>query len=253
MIKFFRKIRQNLLMENKTGKYFKYAIGEIILVVIGILIALSINNWNTKENERELEIKYLNQIKSSLENSKLNLTERLDRNKGILKSGELLLEHLKDKKPLNDTITRLFIIPKYDHSIKLSTAAFENLKNDGLSLISNDSLKIAVIDIYEQEITLIQNTFANQMENYNTSIVDPFYNKHFELDYNKHFELDTKTIKPLFIPNNYEDLLQNREMKNMLSSINGLRFYSIALYESVIEKIRKIIIKVENEIKILEE
>ena len=49
---------------------------------------------------------------------------------GILKSGELLLEHLKDKKSLNDTITRLFIIPKYDHSIKLSTAAFENLKND---------------------------------------------------------------------------------------------------------------------------
>ena len=46
MIKFFRKIRQNLLMENKTGKYFKYAIGEIVLVVIGIFIALSINNWN---------------------------------------------------------------------------------------------------------------------------------------------------------------------------------------------------------------
>ena len=48
MIKFFRKIRQNLLMENKTGKYFKYAIGEIILVVIGILIALQINNWNSQ-------------------------------------------------------------------------------------------------------------------------------------------------------------------------------------------------------------
>ena len=46
MIKFFRKIRQNLLTENKTGKYLKYAIGEIILVVIGILIALQINNWN---------------------------------------------------------------------------------------------------------------------------------------------------------------------------------------------------------------
>ena len=48
MIKFFRKIRQNLLMENKTGKYFKYAIGEIVLVVIGILIALQINTWNQK-------------------------------------------------------------------------------------------------------------------------------------------------------------------------------------------------------------
>jgi len=50
MIKFFRKIRQNLLLENKTAMYFKYAIGEIILVVIGILIALRINNWNETKN-----------------------------------------------------------------------------------------------------------------------------------------------------------------------------------------------------------
>ena len=46
MIKFFRKIRYDLMEKNKTGKYFKYAIGEIVLVVIGILIALQINNWN---------------------------------------------------------------------------------------------------------------------------------------------------------------------------------------------------------------
>jgi hypothetical protein len=46
MIKFLRHIRQNLIIENKTGKYFKYAIGEIVLVVIGILIALSINDRN---------------------------------------------------------------------------------------------------------------------------------------------------------------------------------------------------------------
>ena len=46
MIKFFRHIRQNLIMENKMGNYFKYAIGEILLVVIGILITFSINTWN---------------------------------------------------------------------------------------------------------------------------------------------------------------------------------------------------------------
>ena len=46
MIKIFRQIRQSLIMENKTSKYFKYAIGEILLVVIGILIAFSINTWN---------------------------------------------------------------------------------------------------------------------------------------------------------------------------------------------------------------
>ncbi len=51
MIKFFRRIRQNLLSEGKTGKYFKYAIGEIVLVMIGILLALQVNNWNERKKE----------------------------------------------------------------------------------------------------------------------------------------------------------------------------------------------------------
>ncbi len=68
MIKFFRKIRQNLLMENKTGKYFKYAIGEIILVVIGILIALSINNWNENQKLESKTQDYYVQLLDDLNN-----------------------------------------------------------------------------------------------------------------------------------------------------------------------------------------
>ena len=55
MIKFFRKIRQNLLSEGKTGKYLKYAIGEIVLVVIGILIALQLNSWKEEIKAKEEE------------------------------------------------------------------------------------------------------------------------------------------------------------------------------------------------------
>lgn len=55
MIKFFRKIRYDLMNKNKTGKYFKYAIGEIVLVVIGILIVLQINTWN-KLNKKEKKL-----------------------------------------------------------------------------------------------------------------------------------------------------------------------------------------------------
>ena len=58
MIKFFRKIRFSLLSENKTSKYFKYAFGEIILVVIGILIALQINNWNENRKNKITEADY---------------------------------------------------------------------------------------------------------------------------------------------------------------------------------------------------
>ena len=66
MIKFFRKIRYDLMEKNKTGKYLKYAIGEIILVVIGILIALSINNWNQKLVSKDKAYSFLNQINKDL-------------------------------------------------------------------------------------------------------------------------------------------------------------------------------------------
>ena len=67
MNKFFRKIRYDLMSENKTAKYFKYAIGEIILVVIGILIALSINNWNEQRKNAIKEESALTQLKKDLD------------------------------------------------------------------------------------------------------------------------------------------------------------------------------------------
>ena len=66
MIKFFRKIRQNMINENKTGRYLKYAIGEIILVVIGILIALQINNWNENRKDHIQEKEYLTRLKEDI-------------------------------------------------------------------------------------------------------------------------------------------------------------------------------------------
>ena len=72
MIKFFRKIRQNLIMENNIGKYFKYAIGEIILVVIGILIALQINNWNEERKDNKTLI-------SILENEKISIAIEIEK------------------------------------------------------------------------------------------------------------------------------------------------------------------------------
>jgi len=80
MIKFFRKIRQNLLMENKTGKYFKYAIGEIILVVIGILIALQINNWNENRKKEKLKDEYKIALINDYTKDTIQVNARLLRN-----------------------------------------------------------------------------------------------------------------------------------------------------------------------------
>ncbi len=73
MIKFFRKIRYDLMEKNKTGKYFKYAIGEIILVMVGILLALQVNNWNKNRQDRVSEQKYVNDLIQDLKNDDIAL------------------------------------------------------------------------------------------------------------------------------------------------------------------------------------
>ena len=78
MIKFFRRIRQNLLSENKFTKYLFYAFGEIVLVVIGILIALGINNMNQNRVKDKIEQTYLNGLNVEFQMSKIKLEELLN-------------------------------------------------------------------------------------------------------------------------------------------------------------------------------
>jgi len=78
VIKFFRKIRQQLLSEGKTGQYLKYAIGEIILVVIGILIALQVNNWNEARKQDAERTKLIKEFISDFKITKNRLSESLD-------------------------------------------------------------------------------------------------------------------------------------------------------------------------------
>ena len=81
MIKFFRHIRKSLLEQNKMGKYFKYAIGEIILVVIGILIALQINNWNENRKIQKQSNNYKNTIFNDLVKDTVSINILIDKTK----------------------------------------------------------------------------------------------------------------------------------------------------------------------------
>src|SRR5210317_1244230 len=107
MIKFFRTIRKSLLMENKTGKYFKYAIGEIILVVIGILIALSINTWNENKKTKSYEVKMLSEIAKALD-SDINYFKRASKRLQSLDSASThFIKQAHEKSTFNDTLYKV--------------------------------------------------------------------------------------------------------------------------------------------------
>ena len=103
MIKFLRRIRQKLLSENKISKYVLYAIGEIFLVVIGILIALQINNWNETRKEQNLELALLQEMQENLKADILDMEDNIGFHERSIESANTILSAFKNKIPENDT------------------------------------------------------------------------------------------------------------------------------------------------------
>lgn len=149
MIRFFGKIRQKLLAENKLSKYFFYAIGEILLVVIGILIALQINNQNDLRKERIKEIHYLGNIKTDLDINLLEMDRYLDVRAESIESAKRIIEHFEGKPITDYSAFNAEGVEIYNwQKFWQTNNTFQELVNSGnLALISNDAIKKSLFDI----------------------------------------------------------------------------------------------------------
>ena len=148
-MKFFRQIRQKLLSEGKTGKYLKYAIGEIVLVVIGIIIALQINNWNETRKIRNQELKYLENLKSDIKLNIDDIAQFLNQGNSSIESASEVLEYyegkpLKDLNDLNYHVTNVYIWYRFS----LHDNTYQELVNSGnIAIISNDCIKNGLLNL----------------------------------------------------------------------------------------------------------
>ena len=169
MIKFFRQLRSDLIGKNKTGRYLKYAIGEIVLVVIGILIALSINNWNEKRKAKKFEHKLLEDINNSMGNNFFQLDLCFASNDKSIESVDIILAYLDSDLPYHDSLDYHF-----SKSIEWCSPVFENsgyetLKTYGRNLISNDTIRDA-LGIYDAGW---METLGQRQEDYFFQTVSP--------------------------------------------------------------------------------
>lgn len=145
MIKFFRGIRQQLLTENKYRRYLLYAIGEILLVIIGILIALQINNWNQHRINHNKEVTILNSLKTEFEENAKRYSKTISLQKQVVSNMSLLLQCL-EKKDINfkrDSIGFLISSGALNYfRAEPLVGTYEALKGSGdINLIKNELLK----------------------------------------------------------------------------------------------------------------
>jgi hypothetical protein len=190
MIKFFRKIRYNLLQTGKTGEYLKYAIGEIFLVVIGILIALQINNWNEDRKDKKLEQNYLSKIHEEFKQNKEQFDRIISIHRQSYESSIWIIEN-HNKSDINiDTLRKHLKLFRYSYTYNPSKSSIDAIINSGkLGVIRDNELSNKLIEWNElitdyQEEEIISRNFLD-------NIILPFDIKHFSIynaDSNKRFD-----------------------------------------------------------------
>ena len=179
MIKFFRKIRQNLLLEGKTGKYFKYAIGEIALVVIGILIALQINNWNQESENKKLAIFYMNSLANDLKKDTLYINFITEIQLEDNKTTEKLLKRIYKPSSNIDTIIKI-ARNELDDGFRVIRDYSNNTFN---TIISSGNINLLNKDLIDKLMDL-NSIQEDQLKRFDSNLdtyknVSTYYAQHF--------------------------------------------------------------------------
>lgn len=241
MIKFFRKIRQQLLSENKFTKYLIYAVGEIVLVVIGILIALSINNSNDAEKLRLKERVVLTQMQQNLKNDIEDLNFNIRGTKTRLRANEVVLSALQNRTQFYDSLQYYYAGIFGNFQFSENTAAWENLKSVGLDLVSNDSLRNAISELYTLKYGYIENLERGLDDTYQWNTMYPQVLEHINLD----------TVWVSAMPVDHEGLMDDREFQEILKMNMFLRKFIRGQYIIAEKDANAILVRLEKHIKTL--
>lgn len=219
MIKFFRRIRQRLLAENRISKYLLYAIGEIILVVVGILIALQINNWNEQRIERRVELQLLRAFHNGLEKDLSDLEGNVRWHTRGLAAADTILNALEHDVPYDlKKISRNFSDLMTPTFFEYSTSAFETLKSKGVTLISNEALREDIIGVYDSGYT-----FFLTNEAYFVSEIERGYKEVFPMRFveSYRYDLTQDGFPGSLTPLDFEALKTDQEFLYYLKSFQN--------------------------------
>jgi len=194
MIPFFRKIRKKMADDNRPLKYMRYAIGEILLVVVGILIALQVNTWNEERKQRQIELKYFYNLKNDLLADIQLLDVMID----------LSSSKVKAAKSVKIIANGDAIGSVYDFSSQMKTLIFvgefipndntyQEMKSSGnFSTIDNDDLKLKLMNL-KKTYLVIAGAHEHMRYDYNVFLED--FQKY--IDWGKYYDLEKSNIPTL--------------------------------------------------------
>lgn len=249
MINFFRKIRQKMLAENKFSKYLLYAIGEIVLVVIGILIALQVNNINEQRKVNDFEVKILKEIRSNLQTDLTEIREDLDFmvdvNKACLDIKNYLLTLNEQTDSLSYSASILRVTPHFSPI----NSGYDLLKSRDVGIIKNDSLRNTISFHYDMLYPYYK-TYEEERSRFHALHSEPILLEYFSMNFDNnqnlnyhgfYFEISNEDYQKLKNDSKFFKLLSAIKFENKAIESRGKR-----IEKSILTLIDKIEVELEN-------
>jgi len=252
VLTFLRRIRKSLInspssqqtgdsdikLVSPAGRYLLYAFGEVILVVIGILVALQINNWNEYRKDRIKEKEVLSEIAS-------NLILNIDLLNGYIstiekskKSSEILISVIENKLPYRDTMDLHFHFARTWFSNRfISLAGYEEFKNAGFDLVLNKKLKDEIIELFETRYPKTQETIDVFQDGFFHKLND-YYRNNFYGVYDRDY------IKPI----DFNLLVKDQYYLSTLKEYYNVRLWLIDVQNESLQESQRVLHLIKDEL-----
>lgn len=154
---FFKALSNNLRPEHRLTKLLVGGVGEIFMVMVGILLALQVNNWNDDRKDGVKELKILREMRENLDRDLVDCRFNIERNGQLLRGNQAVLKQLNDRTPFHDSLRTHYSNIFGNTQLTSNTSAYDNLKSIGFNLIRNDSLRQMITTLYSERYTYLRN------------------------------------------------------------------------------------------------
>lgn len=237
MNSFFRRIRRSLLKKSKFKKYLLYALGEIILVVVGILIAFQINKEYELVKLNRLEVTLLKEMSENLQYDIADMNENKSFHSNAMTSANYILAAFKnDSIPADSLLNhygKVTLVPKF----LLSSTAYTSLQKEGLRIIKNDSLRNSINSYYQIDASYMESWINSE---WNTQFID---NREVYRKYFKEFSVFSNLV-----PVNYEELRNDQLYQNYLNNRAAWQQVTNVYYKRLIVQAEELMKDVDQEV-----
>ena len=238
MLGFLRRIRRSLIEEGQLRKYLVYALGEILLVVVGILIALSINNNNQYKKDRILEIEILQEISNNIEVDFLDHQENIGFITQMVNSSEIILHHLDNDLPYHDSLAFHFSWLPMGANFDAVTSGYDLLLSTGVNIIRNDTIRQQISHLYSHRYIWLRDFLKDRQNTESIILRQDMMNK-FET-----FKLTKEAI-----PRNYDALKSDDDFKVRVDHNAYGQELTLGFYQNLFNEAKMLKENIEGEIR----